>query len=241
MNYLKTKAILLATFALIGLSACGTLSGGKGKTTQNTVEVEGDVLSVVVASEDYTDMRKTLAAEKAREECFKAGDLSGASDIVAVASIVAQAAGKSADCGVSHNDTVIAGINAKTEKHRIWGGVVSGVVGNVPLVAGAALIGRALDKKSTEINVDNGSTVTGAIGEGNTYQVEQVSGILTEPAPVNPISLDGSPAEEEEIPPVDFATCLAAGGDPVNTDGNVMLSADDGIYSRCSDGAGGTL
>ena len=233
----------ISLMLVLSLSACGTLGGGKSKTTKNNIEVDGDIISVVMDSADFSDMKKTLAAEESRTKCFEANAVNEGSDIVAVASIVARAAGKGIDCGTNHNDTVIAGINSKVEKHRIWGGVASGVLGNIPLAAGAYVLGKALDKDSTEINVDNGSTVTGAIGEGNTYRVEQVSGILTEPAPVNPITLDGSePGEgEESIPPVDFATCIAAGGDPVNTDGNVMVSAADGIYSRCSDGAGGTL
>jgi len=197
---MKQVIIALSILALLSGCASGLFGGGKSesKTTRNTVEVDGDILSVVVDSDDFVDMKKTLATESAREECFKANGTKDGSDIVAVASIVARAAGKGIDCGTSHNDTIIAGINAKVEKHRIWGGVVSGVTGNIPLAGAAYVLGKALDKDTTEINVDGGSTVSGAIGQGN-VATEQVSGILTEPAPVNPITLDGESDEEEEV------------------------------------------
>ena len=120
---------------------------------------------------------------------------------------------------------------------------------------GAEVLEDILDRSGTTINADNGATVNGAIGEGNTFNSEEVvapfGGVPLAEAPVEPVALGTTQADEEEDPlpeteggvlqVVDVFTCLEAGGDPVDTENNAVGIGNPDLFDRCSDGSGGTI
>lgn len=232
---LKSKMLLKFSCVIalaISLNGCATGGGNAGK---------GDQIAVKMSSKDYARMKQVEAESLASAEYYKAQATrySSVSDPTAQLGMRAiDALDSNNRAPTNSNDVEIAKSNNRVESQRIWSGfgksIISGTIAGVAVVKAADVLGDALTKDSVTVNADNGSTVEGAIGEGNTYTQtnEQVSGILTEPAPVNPITLDGSGGEEGDEPTacVDIRPVLPT--DPEGTDAN-----GDGLV--CSDGAGG--
>jgi len=129
------------------------------------------------------------------------------------------------------NDVALAETEASVRKHETWAGAIKTTLGLGVAYKGidtlASLGKAAINKSSVEINADNGATVEGAIGEGNTYTRNE--GILTEPAPVDSITLGVEP--EDELVVCDVRATLP-GEESIDEN-------EDGLI--CSDGDGGAF
>jgi len=235
MKFTKPLTIfLLLTF----LTACGS--------TGKNISISDGATVVSMRSADYAAMKQAEFDALANAEYFKAE----AKKYEHVIDPTAQVALRALDAldtnkrtPTNGNDVRIAEASASVQKTQAWTGLVKGTLGVLGQTAlgykGIDTFGKlatsALEKDSVNINADNGSTIQGAIGEGNTYSVEQVSGILTEPAPVNPITLGGGPEEGEpemcdlrELIPVEEGS---------NQDANDCFD-DNGDGLVCSTGGG---
>jgi len=170
--------------------------------------------------------RSVEVTENSRGECFRVNGLIPSDPMAQVAREVRLAAGKGIDCGTSGNDVEIAKSNDKVRIKESNNGLISDVVAGVGRVVlgksaidGAVSLGSAFIKgagdtttlnadnessiaftqKGTEINTDNGSTLNGAIGEGNTF-TESTEGLLTNPADI--VASVGTAEEVAEFEPV---------------------------------------
>ena len=231
------KHLTIILFGIF-LSACAT-------NDPPEISASGDGIMVVMASEDYARL-KAAEADAAAATAYYAAQ---AKRYESVTDPTAQLGMRAIDAldptnkaPTNQNDVLIAeaeqqtartGIRWSTADSMLGKGLIFGGIREARKL-GEAAFNSAGDRITTNTtnNADNGSTVKGAIGQGNSYaETEQVSGILTEPAPVNPITLSKDGTET-----VDDFVCVdireLVDGDPAGTDGN-----GDGFV--CSDGAGG--
>ena len=208
--------------------------------TINQVVTPDSVLTVAVTSDDFVTIDTVRRIEASRAACFTSQRSTvGLSD--AVGSMEQMRLALTAqDCGKGYADALVAVENRKLGQTQArWGGFYDTVqkglgvaakayVGGKLVDGGTEIFNSAISRAGTQVTVDNGATVTGAVGQGNTYTAtEQVSGILTQPAPVAPIAFGTG---EDGIACLDVRAVL--GTDPAGTDGN-----GDGLV--CSDNAGG--
>lgn len=208
--------------------------------TINQVVQNGTVLTVAVSSADFVTVDNVRSIEAARKACFESQKATpGLSDTVGGMEQMRLAL-TAPDCGKGYADALIAVENRKLGQTQArWGGfydtaqTLAGIGGKAYAAGklidgGVDVFNNAVSRAGAQVTVDNGSTVTGAVGEGNTYTAtEQVSGILTQPAPVSPIAFG---SEAANVACLDVRAVLAT--DPAGIDGN-----GDGLV--CSDNAGG--
>ena len=195
-------------------------------SNQNVIRETSPVMSGKTYAELTIQRASVQSSENSRQECFKTNGLIPSDPVAQVAREVRLAAGKGIDCGTSGNDVEIAKSNDKVRIKESNNGLISDVVAGVGRVVlgksaidGAVSLGSAFIKgagdtttlnadnessiaftqKGTEINTDNGSTLNGAIGEGNTY-TESTEGLLTNPADV--VASVGTAEEVAEFEPV---------------------------------------
>ena len=232
---------------LVALAFSVALTGCQGKRqpviTENVVEVDGDTVSVVLNSEDFVELKTNITAENTRKECFKTNQAMPTDPTAQALREMRLATGK-VDCGAGTNDAKIAKIEGEVRKkeanNALIGGVLNAAIGGATKVGtireGAKLVGKvfdkSLDRAGNQVTVDNGSSYQGAQGDGASY-TEQISGIRTEPAPVEPIVFGGRDEEEDDVEITNAEQCLEEGGTPVFDAG--------GNYLRCSDDEGGNL
>lgn len=211
----------------------------------STVSAQDDSKIVTaMKSKDYMKMKQAQADALANAEYFKAM----ATKYSAVTDPTAQVAMRAIDAldpnnkaPTNSNDVRIAETNASVAKHGLWSSaftgtvktIAGGVLGYKGLDTLATLGTAAINKPAVSINADNGSTVQGSIGEGNTFEyVEQTapySGIaVPDGIPFSEVQLVSVPEVSEELI-TDEATCLLEGG---------TFIAEE---TRCSDNNGGTL
>ena len=126
------------------------------------------------------------------------------------------------DVLVKESDNKLAGKEALI---GLGGKLIDGTVIGAGLSAAKDIVTTAFDRggTNTTINADNSSTVSGAIGQGNT-STEALAGIPVAETTVAPIALGSADASFEEL-------CTAAGGE--------VVGGEDG--DRCSDGLGGEI
>jgi len=226
----------LITTILICLALSACVSSGRVNS--------GDTLAVKMTSKHYARMKQVEAEAMATAEYYKAQ----AQRYATVTDPTAQLGMRAIDAldqrnraPTNSNDVEIVKSNNRVQSQQNWlsfgKSLVTTTVAGVAAVKAVDVLGDALQRDSVTINADNGSTVEGAIGEGNTYTQtnEQVSGILTEPAPINPITLGGPEDEESDeggFECVDVRPLLPT--DPEGLDAN-----GDGLV--CSDGMGGAM
>ncbi len=237
------SVLLVAVLAMPITAQAGPLTWLFGKkkeadpVTQITVETNsGNDVLVELSGSQFLDLQKSVDDRQARETCYQNLNTAGMDSHAQVLREVGNLLGKGIDCGPNNADVAIARENRKLGQTQArWAGfgdVTKTLVGGATKITLADKIGDAViagvSKPSNQTTVSDNSTYQGAQGNGASYNETR-----TEVA--------DSDIEEGEEPISDFDACIAAGGDPVNTDGNVMVSADDGVFDRCSDGAGGTL
>jgi len=227
------------------LSGCATTSPQQASIQYDS---QGNVVSETtpkMSGKAYARMKSIQAAERANSAYYasqaaKYSRVTDGRDIALIDAIAALSGNKGP---TNFNDALIAKSQASIEKHRTWAGlgksVLNGSLVGLGISKTADVIGSALAKDSVSINADNGSTIEGAIGEGNTYtRTEQVSGILTETAPVNPITFGGPESEEEGEEPTEESSGECVDLRPVlPTDPEGIDANEDDLV--CSDGDGG--
>lgn len=230
---MKSKKLLKFSCIIalaISLNGCATGSGNAGGKDQ---------IAVKMLSKDYARMKQVEAESLATAEYYNAQ----ATRYSSVTDPTAQLGMRAIDAlddnnraPTNSNDVEIAKSNNRVESQRIWSGlgksIISGTIAGIAVVKAADVLGDALNKDAVTINADNGSTVQGAIGEGNNFSQEQVGGILTETAEVNPISIDSDSQSQSELVCEDVRPVLQS--DPQGIDLN-----QDGLV--CSDGSGGAF
>jgi len=245
MKYLLI--LLTLTFSVNAYAGFWDFLKRKPKTNQTTIQqtVNGQALTVVLTGEEFVKVENVRSIEQTRTTCYEnmAAPTPEGMDSHAQVAREFRLMAQEVNCGSGYADALIAVEARKSSQTKArWGvfkaigtaaitGTVVDRLGGSIIDGGVKLGAAALSGagSNTTINASDGSTITGALGEGNTYATtEQVSGILTNPANVDDISLGADPV----VPVTDEATCLAAGGDPVIV---------DGVYIRCSDGSGGSL
>jgi len=221
---------VLILICLLSLTACAS--------SPDVRTASGDGIFIKMKSRDYAKLKQTEAAEMANAEYFRsqAARFQSVSDPTTQMFLIMADALKPSQRPTNHNDAEIARYNAKAQMQANWLGLgeslFKGVLGYKGLETIGDLGAAALTSRGTTINADNNSTVTGAIGEGNTYTfTESRDGIPLEPATINPITLDGPPNEgAPEVECVEVRPVLPT--DPEGLDAN-----GDGLV--CSDGMGG--
>lgn len=214
-----------------------TLMLGACATSPDVQTSSGDGIFIKMKSRDYVKMKQTEAAEMATAEYYKAQGkrYESAQDPTTQMFMILADALKPQSRPTNHNDAEIARHAAKAQMQANWlnlgSSVIKGALGYKGLDVVSELGAAALAARGTTINADNNSTVTGAIGEGNTYTyTESRDGIPLEPAQVNPVTLSGA---NPELPPIEcFELRDLLPIDPEGTDAN-----GDGLV--CSDGSGG--
>jgi len=214
---MKTITFLMSLF-LIGCTSTPTTSVGGG-------------VAVTMSSKDYSRMKQVEADAIATSEYYKAqADIYKAvTDPTAQVALMMKEALGGDTAPTNSNDVALAETEASVRKHETWAGAIKTTLGLGVAYKGidtlASLGKAAINKSSVEINADNGASVEGAIGEGNSYTTTE--GILTEPAEVNSLSLG---VEPEDV------VCEIR----VALEGEELIDAnDDGLV--CSDGEGGAF
>lgn len=230
---------LLVIFLSIFIVGCATTNPGQSRTEFDST---GNVMvetSPIMTSKDYARMKSVQAAERSNQafyaaESVKYSKLTDGRDVALVDAIGALS-NKSRP--TNYNDTLVADSAAKVEKHKAWVGFVKSVVNGSVVGYGigkVADLGKtAFDNAGTKINVDNGSTATGAIGEGNTYsQTNELGGIPLEASTYPTVALGPEPEAGTTAPTTAVCDLREARIDELLIDINA-----DGLV--CSDGTGG--
>lgn len=235
---------LITLVLVISLSACGTFGNGG-----STVSVQG-ASAVSMSGEAYARMKMAEAdamanAEYYRAEAMKYQSVTDPTAQLGLAAIDALNANKRLP--TNSNDVAIVAEQQKSARTATrWG-----TAGNLlkTTITGATVLGgmslvkdlgeAALNSSGTTINADNGSTVTGAIGEGNTYSTE-IGGIPLNSADVDDIALGSNEEVVEEEPEVcDIRDFIPSADDPLVDVGGAIDENGDGLV--CSDGMGGSV
>jgi len=225
------------------------ITGKKEQTNEtiNTNVVDGDTRTVVLTGKEYVEARKIEVSEQARVKCFESNGAMPTDPTAQALREMRLATGGALDCGVGYADSLVAKEERKLGQTQArWGaasGVAKSVVGAVVtgvgidrgaevLTAGLNVLGNRPPTTQIEINPNDESSVnvTGNIGEGNSFEQ---NGIITEPAPVNPITFGGDESEPDtEVfdPEADLAQLCTINGFDFIVEEN-----------RCSNRIGGTV
>lgn len=218
--------------------------------TINQVTSGDDTFSVVLTGSEFVELDKVRSSEATRATCFSSlkptvGLPESAANLEQMRLLIA---GERLDCGNGWADIEVAKENRKLGQTQArWGagrdigvaligGATKGYLGGKAIDRGADFLQGLSENAGTRVEASDGGTIEvfGNLGEGNIFEsnmTEQVSGILTNPADVNPINLAGeTPVEEMAFNCVDLRGLLPTDADGIDANG-------DGLV--CSDGAGG--
>lgn len=270
--------LLVALFATSAQAQWWKFGFGKkeeptNETTINLTTATGQTVPVVLNGKEFTELTKNIEIESTRRTCFiQAFGGPMPTDSHAQVAREFRLATQDVNCGTSLADSEIAkqerilgqtkvrwGAAKSIANVAIGGAVVDSLGGK--LIDGAVAvtstaINRAGNQTQTTINNDNGSSIEGAIGQGNTNNEvvadngatiqgnvgegnifeDNDEGIITNPADIEPIALGSGSEVDEPITESNPLTCPdlrpLLPSDPEGLDAN-----GDGLV--CSDGSGG--
>ena len=252
MKHLITAIVLMAITSTVQAGPFDWLIGKKKEKTNETIftdVVGGDARTIVLTGEEYVEARKIEVIEAARGKCFESNGAMPTDPTAQSLREMRLATGGALDCGAGYADSLVAKEERKLGQTQarwsagaslgkaVVGAVVTGVGidrGAEVLTAGINSLGNRPPTTQIEINPNDESSVnvTGNIGEGNAFEQ---NGIITEPAPINPITFSGDSSEPEtETELFDPEADLAQ-----------LCSSNDFDFiveeNRCSNRIGGTV
>jgi len=258
----ETYRMIVVTFSLI-LFGVGSVSGQQAERIVSPMD-----------SEDYMRMKMVQAeaavsAEFYRSEAARYNAANGdAAALIGMRAIDALDTNKRSP--TNSNDVAISDNQASVAKHQVWSGVVTGglktvggiVLGKAGIDAvqslGTAALSSAGNRTTTNISNDNGSSLDGVFGEGNTTSEVLVDGGSTlqgaigegnnfeyteQVAPFSGVSVPDGLSFSEVNSSVGTIDSSGLPADRI-TDGVACVVAGgvfDSAQLRCSDGEGGTL